>query len=485
MGIDNFNTWLIKNYGQAIVDTNNITIYDYIYIDINHLLHNSIYEAKSEHSFKNRLKFYLDKIFNRFVCTKTIVLAVDGSSPYSKLMTQRKRRIQMLKTIDDTDIEDIEDDDSGSNSESFMSSMQLTPGTTFMNNLHNYLTDYSKLLKERYNHIDVNIVIVPPNLPGEGEIKIFKLLQDYNKINCYQTNLVVGNDADLIVIAMATKLTVNIDVMIHLQADNYIISTKRLCEQYSIKVHNDKLAYFDKNIRSDFCIVSIMNGNDYLPKLYYGNFNNLWLSYVDIKCVMKSTLIIDDKINVPFLKAMMLRLNGSLSKQFKVFRLNKFDPDMVKKYLEGLVWCLYMYTYGVCPDQSYIYTYNKGVSPMEVYYYLELYGIADIQLVTTDIEPLSTNACAVLLLPKKMKSLLPDNLRKLVDTKFSEIGLYEEEECVLCNDIKLEKNSLVATDPEYRKKLGKVNNKLTTHRDTHEYLSFDKINKIVKIVDTL
>lgn len=493
MGIDHFNTWLVNNYKEALVVTNSVGIYDYIYIDINHLLHNSIHDVSSEDNFKKKLEFYLDHIFNRFICTRTVVFAVDGSSPYSKLMTQRKRRIQMMKTTyDDNIIDDIIDDNDNNDDANNIGicSMQLTPGTQFMNEINVFLVEYAIKLKKRYNNIDVDTQILSSNLPDEGEIKIFNLLHEHCELNPHHSNLVVGNDADLIVIAMTTDVTYNIDVMIHLQSEHYIVSTKKLCELYSLKIFDYNLAYLNKNARSDFCMISIMNGNDYLPKLYYTSFDSLWTTYYHTRKNLQSTLTKNGKFNVSFLKDMMMNINCTISKQFRTFSLDKFNPNKIKKYLEGLIWCLNMYTFGYCPDYSYIYEYAKGVTPIEIYYYLELCGINEIDVKITQTKPLSTNSCMVLLLPKKMKSLLPDNIIKFVDKEFSAIGLYEEEECEICDNFKKQK---IAKQKEYqetgnltnKKEIAQINGHLLKHRETHGPLSLDIINKVINIVDNL
>jgi 5'-3' exonuclease len=359
-----------------------------------------------------------------------------------------------------------------------------------MDDLGIYLDKYVTKLKKRYNYLNMDVIIIPSNLPGEGELKVFNVLQHFSRMNKHFSHLVVGNDADLIVMAMATNSTFNIDVMMHLQSDNYIISIKKLCELYSHKIHDNKLAYLDTNTRSDFCLLSIMNGNDYLPKLYYTNFDTLWDIYCVTKLANQSTLIINGFFNIKFLKDMMININNTVAKQFKSFNLIKFNPNKIKKYLEGLLWCTSMYTLGTCQDYSYMYEYNKGVSPIEIYYYLELHNINKINIPITQIKPLSTYSCMVLLLPKKMKCLLPEKLANLVDTEFSKIGLYEEEECVTCNNFKHEKN---IKQQEYnknkndisRKEIAKLNGKLLQHRECHNNISLDMINKVINIVDNI
>ena len=51
MGITNFHHWLREKHPGCFKDHYKNNIYDYIYIDINFLLHNAIYNAKNYHDF--------------------------------------------------------------------------------------------------------------------------------------------------------------------------------------------------------------------------------------------------------------------------------------------------------------------------------------------------------------------------------------------------------------------------------------------------
>ena len=69
MGITNFHTWLKEEYKECFSNCQTNNKFDYIYIDINHLLHNSISGIKSEEEFVDKLYKSLDLIFCNFIAT--------------------------------------------------------------------------------------------------------------------------------------------------------------------------------------------------------------------------------------------------------------------------------------------------------------------------------------------------------------------------------------------------------------------------------
>src|SRR5439155_15625762 len=99
MGIPYFHNLLKKKYPDSYIQIKNNNIYEYIYIDINFLLHNSIYNCKTEKEFKKKLYNQLDIIFSNFIAKKKVFFNLDGPSPFSKILLQRKRRGNASKKI--------------------------------------------------------------------------------------------------------------------------------------------------------------------------------------------------------------------------------------------------------------------------------------------------------------------------------------------------------------------------------------------------
>ena len=96
MGIKSYYEWLHKNYEYAIKQAIKIQKYDHILIDTNFVLHNAMYNSKTEKDFIVRVYQALDFIFSRFIALHSVYIAIDGPAPYSKIALQRKRRSKIM-----------------------------------------------------------------------------------------------------------------------------------------------------------------------------------------------------------------------------------------------------------------------------------------------------------------------------------------------------------------------------------------------------
>ena len=85
-----------------------------------------------------------------------------------------------------------------SKEEKIWDSNQITPGTSFMNQLSIYL-------HERCKEFNINCIISDSNEPGEGEHKIMHYM---DTLPGNSINIVYGLDADLIMLSMIRKHTV-------------------------------------------------------------------------------------------------------------------------------------------------------------------------------------------------------------------------------------------------------------------------------------
>lgn len=92
MGITNFHIWLKSYYPDSYIQIKNNNCYDYMYIDVNFILHNAMHGSKSFNEFLKRIHLQFDTIFSNVIATKQIYFALDGPSSYAKILLQRKRR---------------------------------------------------------------------------------------------------------------------------------------------------------------------------------------------------------------------------------------------------------------------------------------------------------------------------------------------------------------------------------------------------------
>ena len=325
MGIYNFHTWLREKYQGSYVQIKNNNIYEYIYIDVNFILHNSIYNCKTENDFIRKLYLQLDIIFTNFIATKKIFFSLDGPSSFAKIILQRKRRSDTSNKINKNAI----------------SSLYITPGIEPMKRIELYLRKYIDKLKTKYRFIQIETSLSSSNEPDEGEVKICNEVIKNGSSDLNQRHLIVGNDSDLIVLSMGMKPIYNINILVRGKAENELISLSKLLQLHCKTINRvDKIENLATSIlRDDFVVISIMMGNDYLPKLGYIKHDKLWKIYYDL---MKSlhnneTLMNSDcTFNIDIATKLMYSAYNNLSKSFKKISLNTYNEVRSQSYLEGL-----------------------------------------------------------------------------------------------------------------------------------------------------
>ena len=222
MGIEKFHTWLKNTYYTSIMDYDNGS-YEHIYVDLNFLLHRLVSYVSSENELLERMKKSLSTIVTNNRPLKSLTLAADGSATYAKIMLQKKRRTQTAQSL----MAKQTNDDSSAK----LSSLLLTPGTEFMNKFNTMIKNYAHNLKEILSS-NVNINLDLSDNPDESEFKICRYLRK-NSTNICDTHLIISNDADIILIAMAQMNTYNVYILIQLtQGNTYVISIDALNEQH-------------------------------------------------------------------------------------------------------------------------------------------------------------------------------------------------------------------------------------------------------------
>ena len=133
MGILNFHSWVKYEFNEAYIRFKSNNICQNIYIDVNFLLHNNIYFSRDENDFIKKLYHQFDIIFSNFIATNSILFCLDGVAPLAKIMVQTKRRANNKnKTMGEG-----------------LNNLWLTPGTKFMEKVHDFIKTYIKKLENR------------------------------------------------------------------------------------------------------------------------------------------------------------------------------------------------------------------------------------------------------------------------------------------------------------------------------------------------
>ena len=204
--------------------------------------------------------------------------------------------------------------------------MDLTAGTPFMEYVDNIILNF---LEKQTN---LQTFYSASTIKNEGELKLFEWLI---KSNIKKNVGIYGNDADLIILALNCKLN-NIYII-----NNYkYISIRKLVINLSNIIKN-KFGLSNHPVRKDFVLLSMLVGNDYLPRVC--NFVKLWDSYKKLQ-KNNNNFLINKKQNINFI---------NLKKLFKLLDPiynKKSSKQQVLDYLKSLIWNFKLYSNNIYPN---------------------------------------------------------------------------------------------------------------------------------------
>lgn len=469
MGIEKFNQWLKDTYYDSNLDYIPQRCYDHVYVDLNFLLHRLVATVKDENMLLQKVFTSIDHILIDTPPLKSITLVSDGSASYAKIFLQRKRRIMISQ--------------SKKFNPSELGALHFSPGTIFMLKFEDEIKKYvqRKAIK------NINYIISLSSEPDESEIKICRYVIQNNNKYPLDSHLIISNDADIVVITSSLILVNNIYILIQKDrgAGNYVISIDKIMD------HHMTIYGYNLCKKLDFAFISLLNGNDYFPKLSYTNFNTLWKAYKKSLLPHESIMNLDGTIDVSQLKKYLSHLIHTIPNQFvKHMKLKFLNWKDIQIYLDGLAWCMTLYSTGKCVKYDYM-CHDRMIHPLALLYYLEIHKLNKIVSPISDCPPINDIVYAVIIMPKKAKKLVLPQYHKIIDTKLGH--LYEEELCKTCHKLKEEYMTLMRDsicfdkkDPakgEIKKQISSKLKKLNQHKKSHNIDDPVKyINNLLKII---
>lgn len=225
----------------------------------------------------DKTKTHIESIID-YIEPNFAFIAFDGIVPIAKMKQQRERRFKGVITKKLTDFIERK----GNNIEhdcTLFNTVEITPGTDFMNGLDNYFTDIVLDLKK-----NIPIVFSLSNEPGEGEHKICSYIR--NNINTDYISSFYGLDADLFILALNhLEYRKNIFLVreqpsyntvlreIYDEDDFVCISINCLATEIINKVRSKSgqkhISTIEKQyIIKDYVFLSFFAGNDFLPHIF-------------------------------------------------------------------------------------------------------------------------------------------------------------------------------------------------------------------------
>jgi len=301
--------WFEDNYPDSIarIDNTSQDYFDHVLVDMNQVLHIVMRRSRSREQALPILMGELDRLIQVATPTKSLVLAVDGPPGAAKLATQRRRRYSTYVRIN-WKLEHFEKlrlskKERLKRKRSFkreLDSIEITPSTDFMKSMESALVYWAwqRLMLHHSKLKDVDIYISSSAVPGEGEIKLMDWVWEhgpfspnasasssYNNSNNknkkrkpkdrHESICFLGDDSDLLLEGMVIppSFAHNVFVVRQQRQNTFCISlwetTRTLAQSLpssSLTTPIEKTRQI-LQARTDFVLLMMMNGNDYLPRL--------------------------------------------------------------------------------------------------------------------------------------------------------------------------------------------------------------------------
>lgn len=437
MGVPLFFRWVEDNNKQNLILINDSIGYeiDYLMIDTNCLLHpcvahivskyknNEIVNIKCRNDIEeiiwNKIEEYINDLINRLK-PKFLFIVIDGVAPMGKIIQQRQRRYK------NSNVE--------TNEMCPFQSIELTPGTPYMERLDKKFNEYCKKLNIKYKYSSCFE-------ESEGEHKILNYIK--NEVDNNKNIVIYGLDADLLFLSLTDNLKHNLFVMREKQFFNKKEEDENLMDNVEdIKYNYVNINEFHKIINNygissnKFVLLCYLLGNDFLPSLLSLNIKrkgieHIMNAYNNVKKTKRIELIENDKINHNFLIELFRNIEWTEKKVFNYnttfnneneyyrYYLNKdinVEKDkklMVKKYIETIEWC-YIYYTDKCISWKHYYNFdNPPLIKDIIKYYPKNVNIDKCHLKLKPIEQL------ILVIPPKFYSFIMNKniLNKILTDK--------------------------------------------------------------------
>ena len=310
MGIPSYFVHAIKTYKNIVKPLNSLgKPVSNLYMDCNGIIYDAVrdikvadikptgsitkremYEAAIMQRVCDTISSYASQVKPRH----RVLIAFDGVAPVAKLNQQRERRFRtwITSALEREFAENKDKNKNEANSaaapttEEAWSTSCITPGTAFMNNLHDRMMEYVKTTNEFSETGSPTYVLSSSKEPGEGEHKIFEYIRDNSDEHREQVTLVYGLDADLIMLTL-NHLHISKNIYLYRETPEFIRSidsSLRPNEQYCVDiplmseiiarfmtnthVFSDDVAIcpvVKKHLVYDYIFMFFMMGNDFMP----------------------------------------------------------------------------------------------------------------------------------------------------------------------------------------------------------------------------
>lgn len=289
MGIPSYFAHVLKKYPRVIKRISELPCINNLYLDCNGMIYDVVRQMQYspdkqpqyEAELLQRICDSIDACIAIMRPTSSVFIAFDGVAPVAKLNQQRERRYKSWYL---GEMESQRRRDMNAHMKKreppkpAWNTSAITPGTKFMNLLHNKLVEYFDAtdpvaLNARYG---ANIIVSSSKEPGEGEHKLFEYIRDHSAEHAAATTVIYGLDADLIMLCMS-HLHISRGIYLYRETPEFVRSINVALdekERYYMDIPEFADAIVEqlssthdaaKDKVMDYIFICFMLGNDFMP----------------------------------------------------------------------------------------------------------------------------------------------------------------------------------------------------------------------------
>ena len=309
MGIPSYFAHVLKKYPHVIKRLSELPCINNLYLDCNGMVYDVVHQmqytpeniAAYEAEMLQRICESIDACIAILRPISSVFIAFDGVAPVAKLNQQRERRYKSwylgeMEAQRRREIVSARSTQTGSGKSKTSTfkveppkpawnTSAITPGTKFMNALHDKLAEYydttnPSALNARYNLSGAGIIVSSSKEPGEGEHKLFEYIRDHAAEHADMTTVIYGLDADLIMLCMS-HLHISRGIYLYRETPEFVKSINVVLdekERYFMDIPEFATAIVQhvitssapnptaaKNKVMDYIFMCFMLGNDFMP----------------------------------------------------------------------------------------------------------------------------------------------------------------------------------------------------------------------------
>lgn len=475
MGVKHFYLWYSRNFKDCLSSEPQMPI-DVLALDLNGLFHpvaQKVFQYGSHapppqllsrphrphRSMIHLFKEVCEKIeYCRKLCNprKKLLLCVDGVAGMGKMNQQRQRRFRTAKTMEEGQT---------------FNPNAFTPGTKLMDHLTKYIDWYIRsMISYHPEWKNLEVIFSNEKVAGEGEHKIMQYIREHGSTT--DTYCIYGLDADLMMLGMILPVDKVIiareaeeNVVQYVDVNSFRKEILNLMRWPSGSIAHPVCTFSERDAIHDFIVLCFLVGNDFLPtvpslSIIDGGIDIMMDIYKDlgkknghITRVVRGSKRLGLKISAvrEFFAALGSNEKAMIEKKYtgrlrffpdplilknmsdNVLDLDRFKSEYYQKnfpgdvsiskiihsYMDGIVWVLNYYRYGI-PDWLWYYPYLYGPFLSDFDAVLASYKPPVFQL----NQPVPPFLQLMIVLPASSSDLLPDELARFMKDSSSSLISY-------------------------------------------------------------